>query len=64
LISGVGDWGGPAVAGLPFFFCGGGAFLLGVLEKCGGLLWCFCGEFVVECVVNVVGFVVVFGCWE
>jgi hypothetical protein len=26
---------------------------LGILEKTGGKTWCFCGEFVVECVVNV-----------
>jgi hypothetical protein len=48
--------GGSAVAGPLFFFCGGMVFLLGVLGKCGVLLWCFCGEFVVECVVNVVSF--------
>jgi hypothetical protein len=48
--------GGSAVAGPLFFFCGGMLFLLGVLGKCGVLLWCFCGEFVVECVVNVVSF--------
>jgi hypothetical protein len=47
---------GSAVAGPLFFFCGGMVFLLGVLGKCGVLLWCFCGEFVVECVVNVVSF--------
>ena len=35
-------------------FCGGWVFLLGVLKEMGVLLWCFCGEVVVECVVNVV----------
>jgi hypothetical protein len=51
--------GGSAVAGPPFFvpfcifcFCGGGAFFQGVLRKKGVLLWCFCGEVVVDCVVN------------
>jgi hypothetical protein len=29
-------------------------FLQGVFAKMAFLLWCFCGEFVVECVVNVV----------
>jgi hypothetical protein len=29
--------------------------LRGFLRKCVFLVWCFCGEFVVECVVNVVG---------
>jgi hypothetical protein len=37
-----------------FYFCGGWVFLLGVFEETGVLLWCFCGEVVVECVVNVV----------
>jgi hypothetical protein len=39
-------------------------FLLGVLYKFGGLLWCFCGEHVVECVVNVVNCRTLFGGWE
>jgi hypothetical protein len=29
-------------------------FLQGIFAKKAILLWCFCGEFVVECVVNVV----------
>jgi hypothetical protein len=29
-------------------------FLLGVLAKTGGRMWCFGGEFVVLCVVSVV----------
>jgi hypothetical protein len=33
---------------------GGCPFLLGVLAKTGDKTWCFCGEFVVDCVVNVV----------
>jgi hypothetical protein len=37
-----------------FLFCGGHAFLLGVLAKMRVLLWCFCGEFVVFRVVIVV----------
>jgi hypothetical protein len=28
------------------------AFLLGVLWKTAFLLWCFCGEVVVDCVAN------------
>jgi hypothetical protein len=28
--------------------------LLGFLRRCGVWAWCFCGEVVVECVVNVV----------
>jgi hypothetical protein len=36
------------------FWCGGCPFLLGVLAKAGDKTWCFCGEFVVDCVVNVV----------
>jgi hypothetical protein len=46
--------GGSAVAEPLFFFCGGVVILLGFLRKCVFLAWCFCGEFVVECVVNVV----------
>jgi hypothetical protein len=30
-----------------FYFCGGGAFLLGVFEKLSVFSWCFCGEVVV-----------------
>jgi hypothetical protein len=37
-----------------FLSCGGSMFLLGVLGETGVLLWRFCGEVVVECVVNVV----------
>jgi hypothetical protein len=33
---------------------GGSVFLLGVLAKMGGRTWCFGGEFVVVCVVDVV----------
>jgi hypothetical protein len=47
--------GGSAVAGPPFLslsaffvFCGGWAFFRGVLRKKGVLLWCFCGEVVVN----------------
>ena len=36
------------------FELGGGAFLQGVLKKSWRRTWCFCGEVVVECVVNVV----------
>jgi len=56
-----------AVRRLPdrfFFFCGGMVFLLGVLGKSCDWLWCFCGEFVVECVANVVSFRLFFGGWE
>jgi hypothetical protein len=35
-------------------FCEIWAFLRGVLGKVGGWTWFFCGENVVECVVNVV----------
>jgi len=35
-----------------FFVRGGGAFFQGVFAKQGVLLWCFCGEVVVDCVVN------------
>jgi hypothetical protein len=55
-----------AVRRLPgrrFCFCGGMVFLLGVLRKCGGLLWCFCGEHVVECVVNAVNYRTLFEGW-
>jgi hypothetical protein len=46
---------------LGFFFFEGfeaqmggfGAFLRGVLGKVVVLVWCFCGEFVVDCVVFV-----------
>src|ERR1700677_4450772 len=31
------------------------SFFRGVFRKSGRLLWCFCGEVVVECVVDVVG---------
>ena len=58
---------GTAVRRLPgrrFLLCGGMVFLLGVLRKCGGWLWCFCGEVVVECVVNVVNCRTLFGGWE
>jgi hypothetical protein len=37
-----------------FFWCGLFVFLLGVLQKTGEKTWCFGGEFVVVCVVNVV----------
>jgi len=53
--------GGSAIAGPPFsfrarffLFCGGTAFLQAVLRRCVCLMWCFRGEFVVECVVIVV----------
>jgi hypothetical protein len=32
----------------------------GGFGKCGVLWWCFCGEFVVDCVVNVVRWMVIF----
>jgi hypothetical protein len=35
-----------------FSWRGGWVFLQGVLKKTGVLLWCFCGENVVECVVK------------
>ena len=35
-----------------FFVCGGRAFFQGVFAKKGVLVWCFCGEVVVNCVVN------------
>jgi hypothetical protein len=35
------------------WFCGFAVFLRGVLEKEGVWVWCFDGEFVVECVVEV-----------
>ena len=38
---------GPEIASLLVFFEGG-------LRKCGRKRWCFCGEVVVDCVVNVV----------
>jgi hypothetical protein len=37
-----------------FFPAGGVGFLQGYLRKTGALVWCFGGEFVVICVVNVV----------
>jgi hypothetical protein len=37
-----------------FFGRGGMAILLGVLQKTGVFMWCFGGENVVICVVNVV----------
>jgi hypothetical protein len=37
-----------------FFGRGGLAFFLGVLAKTGAKTWCFGGEFVVVCVVNMV----------
>ncbi|WP_433984644.1 hypothetical protein RBB78_08395 [Tunturiibacter empetritectus] len=41
--------------GVEYFFCAGVcAFLLGVFEKSGVLTWCFGGEVVVFCVVDVV----------
>jgi hypothetical protein len=40
--------------GFLFFRRGGRVFLQGVLRNCGIFSWCFCGEFVVECVVNMV----------
>ena len=40
--------GGSAIAGPLFLLCGGMVFLLGILLKCGGWLWCFCGEVVVD----------------
>jgi hypothetical protein len=39
---------------LIFLIRGERAFLQGVLEKMGAHTWCFCGEFVVECVVKLV----------
>jgi hypothetical protein len=42
------------VLGEIFLFCGGEAFLQGILQKMGVLVWCFCGEDVVICVVDVV----------
>jgi hypothetical protein len=35
-----------------FFVRGGRAFFQGVFAKIGVLVWCFCGEVVVDCVVN------------
>lgn len=35
-----------------FFWAWWRAFFRGVLGKKGVLLWCFCGEVVVDCVVN------------
>jgi hypothetical protein len=35
-----------------FLWCGGVAFLQGVFEKQGVFCVVFCGEFVVNCVVN------------
>jgi hypothetical protein len=32
--------------------CGGVGFLQGVLRKSECSVWCFCGEFVVECAAN------------
>jgi hypothetical protein len=47
--------GKPIIRNLLIFFGGGiSVFLLGVLAKTGGRTWFFDGEFVVECVVNVV----------
>jgi hypothetical protein len=40
------------VAGWDGFVDFGGVFE-GVLRKMVGWVWCFCGEFVVECVANV-----------
>jgi hypothetical protein len=37
-----------------FFLRGELVFLQGYFEKTRGFLWCFCGENVVVCVVNVV----------
>jgi hypothetical protein len=54
VIRSVGRW---SLCGdnFPFFlFCGGDAFLLGVLAKMRVLLWCFGGKFVVICVADVV----------
>jgi len=50
----VGRWSLCGVNFPDFLFCGGQAFLLGVLAEMRVLLWCFCGQFVVLCVVNVV----------
>jgi hypothetical protein len=41
------------IAGRIFILWSMGVFA-GVLGEMGVLLWCFCGEVVVECVVNVV----------
>jgi hypothetical protein len=54
--------GGSAIAGPPFFALacafflpyGGMVFLQGVFRKSVVLVWCFCGENVVDCMVNVV----------
>jgi hypothetical protein len=37
-----------------FFVRGKTWFLQGILRKSVGLVWCFCGEIVVNCVANVV----------
>jgi hypothetical protein len=49
-------WGvaaGEKTAGFARVFEGG-------FRKCGAQRWCFCGEFVVNCVVNVVRWMVTF----
>jgi hypothetical protein len=43
-----------ALEGFPGLFCALWAFLEGVLENVDGKAWCFGGEHVVECVVNMV----------
>jgi hypothetical protein len=43
-----------ALEGFPGLFCVLWAFFEGVLENVDGTMWCFCGESVVECVVNMV----------
>jgi hypothetical protein len=37
-----------------FFWCGGEAFFLGFFQKSASFAWCFGGEDVVFCVVDVV----------
>jgi hypothetical protein len=43
-----------------FLFCGEAAFFQGVFAKNDVLVWCFCGEVVVNCVVNRGALLVVF----
>jgi hypothetical protein len=45
---------------LHFFWRGGQAFLQGVFKKTWRSAWCFCGEFVVKCMVKAGGLTVTF----
>jgi hypothetical protein len=51
---------GSAVAGPPFFCGWRRALFRGVFAKSDVLVWCFCGEVVVNCVVNRGALLVVF----